>query len=154
MWLTRPHAGSLDQLLPEQQAFLNTWRLSVTLDVEGLGKALFCHANPQDDITVFTERTPDERVLEVLGNFSAASTSPSSGSGGTSGQAELIICGHTHMQFDRTVEGTRIINAGSVGMPFGATGAHWLLLDSDIHFKRTEYDYEQAAEQIRSSKLP
>src|SRR5438552_13149839 len=34
----------------------------------------------------------------------------------------------THMQFDRTVSGRRVVNAGSVGMPFQSPpGAYWLL---------------------------
>ena len=39
-------------------------------------------------------------------------------------------------------------------MPFGERGAHWLLLDSQIHFRRTEYDYEAAAARIRASGYP
>ena len=42
--------------------------------------------------------------------------------------APLVVCGHTHMQFDRKVGATRVVNAGSVGMPFGEPGAYWLLL--------------------------
>ena len=35
------------------------------------------------------------------------------------------------MQFDRMVGKTRVLNAGSVGMPFGEPGAYWLLLGAD-----------------------
>ena len=38
------------------------------------------------------------------------------------------------MQFDRTIGDVRVINAGSVGMPFGKTGADWIMLDKTIHF--------------------
>lgn len=38
------------------------------------------------------------------------------------------VCGHIHMQFDRMIGATRVVNAGSVGMPFGEPGAYWLLL--------------------------
>ena len=58
------------------------------------------------------------------------------------------------MQFDRTVGRTRILNAGSVGMPFGEPGAHWLLLGPDIQFRHTRYDLANAAERIRSSTYP
>ena len=43
----------------------------------------------------------------------------------------LVVCGHSHMQFDRTVSGVRVVNAGSVGMPFAEPGAYWLLLGPD-----------------------
>src|SRR3712207_7776889 len=50
----------------------------------------------------------------------------------------LVVCGHTHMQFDRTVDDIRIVNAGSVGMPFAAPGAYWLLLGPDVRPMRTD----------------
>jgi hypothetical protein len=48
----------------------------------------------------------------------------------------------------------RVVNAGSVGMPFGRAGAYWLLLGPDIHLRRTEYDLDQAAERIRATGYP
>jgi len=48
-----------------------------------------------------------------------------------------VVCGHTHMQFERTVGGVRVINAGSVGMPYEEEpGAYWLL---DLVHRRTPY---------------
>ena len=49
--------------------------------------------------------------------------------------APLVVCGHTHMQFDRTVGTSRVVNAGSVGMPFGEPGAYWLLLGPDVQLR-------------------
>ena len=69
--------------------------------------------------------------------------------------ASLLVCGHTHMQFDRTVGSVRIVNAGSVGMPFGEPGAHWLLLDEDDAVLRTtRYDLEHAAGLFRRTAYP
>ena len=68
--------------------------------------------------------------------------------------AALVVCGHTHMQFDRTVGTTRIVNAGSVGMPFGAPGAYWLLLGPGVELRRTTYDLENAATRIRATSYP
>jgi len=65
-----------------------------------------------------------------------------------------VICGHTHMQFDRMIGTTRVINAGSVGMPFGDTGADWLLLGPDIQLRHTNYDLAQAAARIRETTYP
>jgi predicted phosphodiesterase len=33
-------------------------------------------------------------------------------------EPNLVVCGHTHMQFDRAIGGVCVVNAGSVGMPF------------------------------------
>ena len=68
--------------------------------------------------------------------------------------AALVVCGHTHMQFDRPVGRTRVVNAGSVGMPFGEPGAYWLLLGPDIELRRTPYDLEAAADRIRMTGYP
>jgi hypothetical protein len=59
------------------------------------------------------------------------------------------------MQFDRTVAGRRVVNAGSVGMPFAApAGAYWLLLGPEVQLRRTEYDFASAAEEIRATASP
>ena len=68
--------------------------------------------------------------------------------------APTVVCGHTHMQFDRQVGATRVVNAGSVGMPFGSPGAYWLLIDGSIQLRRTEYDLAAAVAVIRGSRYP
>jgi len=66
----------------------------------------------------------------------------------------VVICGHTHMQFDRMVGTTRVVNAGSIGQPFGGSGAHWLLLGPNVELRRTSYDLVLAAELIRQTQYP
>ena len=80
--------------------------------VDGLGEVLFCHATPRDDNEIFTRLTPADRLRPLLADVDAT----------------VVVCGHTHMPFDRMVGNTRMVNAGSVGMPFGDAGADWLLL--------------------------
>jgi hypothetical protein len=58
------------------------------------------------------------------------------------------------MQFDRVVGGIRVVNAGSVGMPFQDPGAYWLLLGPDIQLRKTRYDLEKAAARIRQTEYP
>lgn len=125
-------------LTAEHRAFIATWADTITLTVEGIGDVLFCHATPQDDLTVFTKETAEERLVPILGGLAVA----------------MVICGHTHMQFDRIIAGVRLVNAGSVGMPFGHTGADWLLLDGDVMLRHTDYDLAAAAERIRRSAYP
>jgi len=125
-------------LTPENQAFIATWADSITIAVDGIGDVLFCHATPQDDFTVFTQETPEERLLALFGELDVA----------------MVVCGHTHMQFERAAAGLRLVNAGSVGMPFGHTGADWLLLDGDVRLRHTAYDRATAAAMIRQSAYP
>jgi hypothetical protein len=58
------------------------------------------------------------------------------------------------MQFDRIVGKTRVVNAGSVGMPFGESGADWLLWGPGVELRHTSYDLTRTAERIRETKYP
>jgi putative phosphoesterase len=126
------------QLRPEHARAIAQWPLTSALAVGGLGSVLFCHATPRDDNEIFTRNTPDGALAPVLEGL----------------DIDLLVCGHTHMQFDRAVGAVRIVNAGSVGMPFGEPGAHWLLLDGEIQLRRTPYDPAGAAYAIRRTDYP
>ena len=39
-------------------------------------------------------------------------------------------------------------------MPFGESGADWLLLGPDIQLRHTSYDFQKAAERIRDTNYP
>jgi predicted phosphodiesterase len=126
------------QLSPEHAQVLASWPRTLRFEIRGLGEVLFCHATPRNENECFTRLTPEERLLPAFQGLGAA----------------MVVCGHTHMQFDRTVGKTRVVNAGSIGMPFGKPGADWLLLGSEIQFRHTVYDLTQAAERIRGTKYP
>jgi putative phosphoesterase len=106
------------------------WPLTVSV-----GGALFCHGTPRSNEEIVTRITPDEAVAEALVGI----------------DAELVVCGHTHVQFDRTVGGVRLVNAGSVGMPYeGRRGAYWALVGPKVELRRTEYDVEAAAAAVEA----
>jgi putative phosphoesterase len=127
-----------ERLEPEHRRLMSSWPATLRLQFEGLGDVLFCHATPASDSEIFTRETPDERVAKLFADSDAA----------------LVVCGHTHMQFNLEVAGMRGVNAGSVGMPFGEPGAYWLLLGPSIELRRTNYDPEAAAARIRTSGYP
>ena len=58
------------------------------------------------------------------------------------------------MQFDRWLGRVRVVNAGSVGMPFGRTGADWLLLGPGVELRHTEFDLDAAAARVRGTGYP
>jgi len=66
----------------------------------------------------------------------------------------VVVCGHTHMQFDRYVGAVRVVNAGSVGMPYGEPGAYWASFGPEVMLHHTPYDLDRAAELIRGSGDP
>jgi putative phosphoesterase len=126
------------QLYPEDERALGSWPKTLRVEIRGLGEVLFCHATPRSDTEVFTRLTPEERLAPVFEGLGVA----------------VVVCGHTHMQFDRTIGTVRVVNAGSVGMPFGEPGADWLLLGPDVEFRHTPYDLTNAAERIRDTNYP
>jgi predicted phosphodiesterase len=126
------------QLGPREEQLLAGWPSSVRLDVPGLGAVFFCHATPRNDTEIFTRLTPADRLVPIFEPVKAA----------------VAVCGHTHMQFDRMIGTTRVVNAGSVGMPFQDRGAYWLLLGPDIQLRKSEYDFEKAAARVRQTAYP
>jgi predicted phosphodiesterase len=126
------------QLHPEDEGLLASWPERVCLRIQGLGDVLFCHATPRSDTEIFTRLTPEDHVLPAFEGI----------------HAPMVVCGHTHMQFDRTIGRLRVMNAGSVGMPFGDSGAYWLLLGPGAQLRRTSYDLTRAAERIRDTRYP
>jgi len=129
--------GRRESLGEERVAAVSAWPLTVELEIEGIGRALFCHATPTVDDPIYTRVTPDEDLAALIGEVAA----------------ELVVVGHTHVQFDRRLPGgPRVVNAGSVGIPFERPpGAYWALLGPDVELRRTEYDVEAAVASMRSA---
>lgn len=125
-------------LLPHQLQTISNWQDQFHLDLESLGKILFCHATPRNNTEIFTQLTPSDKLEEIFESV----------------LVPTVVCGHTHMQFDIQIGNTRVVNSGSVGMPFGEPGAHWLLIGGTIEFRHTTYDYLKAAEVLKQSKYP
>src|SRR5579862_2743489 len=63
------------------------WSKTLTLDIRGVGTVLFCHATPRHENECFTRLTPEDRLLPIFDGLGVS----------------VVICGHTHMQFDRMV---------------------------------------------------
>jgi diadenosine tetraphosphatase ApaH/serine/threonine PP2A family protein phosphatase len=123
-----------EQLGEENLRFLRELPLDVV--VEGVH---FCHGAPGSDMKTMTRYTPEARLRSLLAGL----------------QEPVVVCGHTHVQFDRVVDGIRVLNAGSVGAPYEVEpGAYWLELDPEPRFRRTDYDLEEGARRIRASGYP
>jgi putative phosphoesterase len=132
-------AWSAERLTRDQRDFLAGLPEQLDVEIEGLGSVLFCHGSPRSDEEMITPGTSDIRLHAMLGGM----------------QHKVVVCGHTHMQFDRTIGGMRVINAGSVGMPYeGEPGAYWVLLGPEVQLKRTMYDVESTAQTVLQSDFP
>ena len=117
-------------LTEEQIAFLH--ELPPTQQID---RVLYVHATPRNDMDVFTERTAEEQIAFLFDDV----------------DADVVVCGHTHMQFERTIAGKRVINSGSVGAPHeDEPGAYWML---DLEPRRTDYPGMQTPEMNREKWL-
>jgi predicted phosphodiesterase len=138
IWVRR-EVWAARKITDAHRNFLASFPETVAVGIEGLGPTLFCHGSPRSDDEVITRVTPGERLDEML-----AATKES-----------LVVCGHTHVQFDRTHRGKRVVNAGSVGMHSeGRPGAYWLLIGPDVGLRRTMYDVADAVKRIRATDYP
>ena len=95
-----------------------------------------------DDEIDLTPLTPDAAVAEAFAGVDAA----------------VVVCGHTHAQFDRARarSASRLVNAGSVGLPYeGSPGAFWALSRRpDVELRRTTYDVERALARLAKPGFP
>jgi putative phosphoesterase len=120
-------------------AFLGSLPPVQVLEIEPLGRVLFCHAVPASDMPIVTPATPDEHLRRLL----------------RGAEADVVVSGHTHMQFDRTVDGVRWINAGSIGMPYeGEVAAFWALIGPDVALRKTPFDVDAAAQSVLDTGWP
>lgn len=128
-----------EQLTERQCALLSAQPLTRTFEVDELGPVLFCHATPRNDLQIITRLTPEARIAAIFDGVPPA----------------LVACGHTHVQYDRRVAGRRIVNPGSVGMPYeGEPAARWALFGPGVELKRTSYDFAAAAAAVRTTGYP
>jgi putative phosphoesterase len=132
-WMAAAH--SADDL-----AFLQGFEQTVVVGVDRLGPTCFCHGSPRSDEECVTERTPAERVHEFMADR----------------EERVVVTGHVHLQYDRTVDRIRNIAPGSVGLPMGdqAGYAYWAVLGPDVELRRTPYDLEASIALMRATEDP
>jgi putative phosphoesterase len=120
------------ELRADQVELLDGLPLSVTI-----GDVLFCHATPRDDVEMVLVDSPISRWAEVFT--------------GLPDEVRTVVCGHTHMPYARQVDRRQVVNAGSVGMPYGAPGPTWALLsENGAQLRYTPLDAPAAADRIVS----
>jgi predicted phosphodiesterase len=138
-WIERI-AWTAERLSDEQLEFVRSWPEVVTLDVDAVGPVLFCHGSPRSDEEILTAITPPKRLDPILDGV----------------QESVVVCGHTHVQFDRRLGDRRLVNAGSVGLPYeGESGiACWALLGPAVELRQTRYDVKLALDALDASGYP
>jgi predicted phosphodiesterase len=107
-------------------------------NADGLGDTLFCHGSPRSDTERITTATPDARLRRIVEGV---------------GQS-IVVCGHTHRQFDRRIDGWRVVNAGAVGLPYeGRAAAFWAVVGPQVELRCTDYDVDEALKVFRAAGM-
>jgi predicted phosphodiesterase len=138
VWSSRTHwaAGELDR---ERLDWLGALPPLASVEIDGLGDVLFCHGSPRTDDDIITRLSPESRIAPMLAGVAQCT----------------VVLGHTHVQFDLRVAGKRLVNAGSVGLPYAdSAAAYWALLGPGVELRRTTYDVETTCARIRASGIP
>lgn len=126
--------------------------LPFRLDLHPLGghaagpRIVLVHGTPTLNTVYWTEDRPDDFCLKM-----ATLAGMKSG--------DLIAFGHTHLPWNRVIDGFHFLNTGSVGRPKdGDPRAGYSLVsigdDVSIEHVRVEYDIGRTAAAIRASSLP
>jgi diadenosine tetraphosphatase ApaH/serine/threonine PP2A family protein phosphatase len=123
-----------ERLSSDDVSWMESLPLTATLD-----DVLYCHATPTDDMPITTADTPDDALAETFAGYTGT-----------------IVIGHTHHQFDRRVDALRVVNAGSIGMPYeGRVAAFWTLVeDGEPEFRSTAVDIDEIADGVLASGWP
>jgi diadenosine tetraphosphatase ApaH/serine/threonine PP2A family protein phosphatase len=130
----------LDRHGVEGVAAIRSWPTGLIAHVAQLGDVRLCHGSPRSDIELLTPRTNADRIEAATADV----------------DQRVVVHGHTHLQYERTVAGRRIVGAGSVGLPYtsGEFSAHWVLLGPGIELIQTPYDLSRTRSRIKDSSYP
>jgi putative phosphoesterase len=125
------------------KAWLRTLAPQIRFEADG-HRFLLVHGSPRRINEYLYEDKPDQTFARIAAGANA----------------DVIVCGHTHRPYDKTVAGARFINVGSVGKPKDRDPrACWALIETAgdavrVEFRRVAYDVEAAARAVEASELP
>lgn len=119
--------------------------LDMRLTLPDGSRALAVHAAPgtDDGMGIHINTSEDQLCEQICGL-----------------DVDIVLVGHTHVPFDRTVVGIRVVNPGSVSNPFPPDlRASYALLEADengceIYHRRVEYDRQAVIQAVREVNHP
>lgn len=86
------------------------------------GELVAVHGSPVNPLTECSHEMSDDEIMELLGDD----------------PADLVVCGSSHVPFERFVAGVQIVNVGSVGdAPEGGV-AHFAIVDPSLEGPKVE----------------
>jgi putative phosphoesterase len=135
-----------DRLSKADLQFLARQHRSLYFTLAEDHKILAVHGSPRSDEESICPNTPEAELNEML--WSRLSYN-------------LLLCAHTHVPLDRMINGRRVVNTGSVGLPFdGDPRAAYLLVELQpeggyqVEFRRVAYDIEAVVNELYAAGHP
>ncbi len=129
-------------MTPENKAWLRS--LPRELRFEAAGKRVLCvHGSPRRINEYLFEDRPERSLARMFADL----------------EADIILCGHTHLPYHRRIDAIDLINVGSAGRPKdGDPRAVYAVIEITdgvgVTFPRVAYDVEAAAQAIERTDLP
>jgi predicted phosphodiesterase len=124
--------------------FLRDLPTQLGADIPGYGRIVAVHAAPGDDEIKLSPDITEKRVRRYLDDL----------------DARLLFFGHTHQPADWTVDCTRLVNVGSVGLPLdGDPRAAYARIDfkdgtCELVLRRVPYDIEAVVDELERRRFP
>ena len=126
----------------DNKAYLRTLPARIALQL-GAHQVLLVHGSPRKINEYLYEDRPEHSMERIMDGI----------------EADVLVCGHTHLPYHRTLSsGRQIINAGSVGKPKDKNpAACYVVLSAgddnalQVEFVRVPYDVEKAAQAIEET---
>ena len=118
------------------------------MEIDGL-KFFLVHAAPSNPLYGYLYPWFDEKIFTRMLKVDIGMQGPS--------DAEFILLGHTHYQFQKEILNYRIINPGSAGQPRdGDPRVGFCVIDTktmNVTFRRLKYDVNKTIESLKALKL-
>lgn len=128
----------------ENKVFLRSLTTQIPLQL-GNWRVVLVHGSPRKVNEYLYEDRPESSFERIMDSI----------------EAEVLVCGHTHLPYHKVLpSGRHIINAGSVGKPKDKNPqACYVVLSTGggefkVEFIRVPYDIERAAQAIEASDMP
>jgi putative phosphoesterase len=139
-------------LSSEDRAFMGTFQQRVELRLGG-ADILGFHGSPSSYDDMILATTPHETLVRMLDGC----------------DQPLFLCGHSHVQLVRVIQGRLLVNPGSIGLPFRGVAAgepqlispwaEYALVHIDtarvsVDLRRTRYDVKRMLQHTIESGVP
>ena len=126
----------------ENKAWLQSLPRELRLEVAGR-RILCVHGSPRRINEYLYEDRPERSLARMLSGL----------------DADVVLCGHTHLPYHRRIGAVDLVNVGTAGKPKdGDPRATYALIEMGesvrATFPRVEYDAEAAAQAVEATELP